>query len=73
MVTVKNMQIEVDEDVAQQVQNLTTIKLSGRDLYFFTDWLLRVGVGTVNGVLQKHPELTLGDLVMMQFRDRDLY
>ena len=67
------MQIEIDEDVAQQVQSLTTIKLGNRDYYYFTDWLLKVGVATVKGTLQKHPELTLGDLVMMQYRDFDYH
>lgn len=67
------MKIEIDEDVAQQVQSLTTINLSNRDYYFFADWLLRIGVATVKGALKKHPELALGDLVMMQFRNSDLH
>lgn len=67
------MQIEIDDDVAQQVQSLTTIKLRERDYYYFTDWLLRVGVGTVKSALEKHPELTLGDLVMLQYRNNDLH
>lgn len=67
------MQIEIDEKVAQQVQSLTTIKLKGRDYDFFADWLLAVGVGTVKAALQAHPELTLGDLVMMQYRNRDYH
>jgi len=62
------MQIEIDEDVAQQVQSLTIIKLVGEDYYYFTDWLLRVGVATVKGTLQKHPELTLGDLHRLRSR-----
>lgn len=67
------MKIEIDEDVAQQVQSLTTINLREGDYYFFADWLLRIGVATVKGALKKHPELTLGDLVMMQFRNHDLH
>lgn len=67
------MQIEIDDDVAQQVQSLTTINLREGDYYFFADWLLRIGVATVKSVLEKHPELTLGDLVMMQFRNRDVH
>jgi hypothetical protein len=68
-----NMKIEIDDDVAQQVQSLTSIKLCEKDYYYFTDWLLRVGVGTVKSALQKHPELTLGDLVMLQYRNHDLH
>jgi len=67
------MKIEIDDDVAQQVQSLTSIKLSNRDYYYFTDWLLRVGVGTVKSALEQHPELTLGDLVMLQYRKNDLH
>ena len=67
------MQIEIDEDVAQQVQSLTRIKLKGQDYDFFADWLLAIGVCTVKAALKAHPELTLGDLVMMQFRNRDYH
>ena len=67
------MQIEIGDDVAQQVQSLTSIKLKGRDYDFFADWLVMVGLATVKGALKKYPELTLGDLVMMQFRNRDYH
>lgn len=62
------MQIEIDEDVAHQVQSLTSIRLSAQDYPYFADWLLRVGVATVKSALEEHPELTLGDLVMLQYR-----
>lgn len=61
------MQIEIGEDVAQQIQSLTRLKLKGCDYNYFADWLLVVGVATVKTALEKHPELTLGDLVMMQY------
>lgn len=64
------MQIEIGEDIAQQVQSLTHIKLKGRDYDFFADWLLAIGVNTVKAALKQNPELTLGDLVMLQFRNR---
>lgn len=67
------MQIEIDEDVAEHVQSLTNLKLKEQDYYFFADWLIRVGIETVRGALAKNPELTLGDLVMMQFRKDDIY
>lgn len=62
------MQIEIDDDIVEQVQSLTTIKLGNNDYYYFTDWLIRVGVATVKSALKEHPDLTLGDLVMMQYR-----
>lgn len=67
------MQVEIDKDVEEHVQSLTSIKLNEEDYYFFVDWLVRIGVETVRGALNKHPELTLGDLVMMQFRNEDLH
>lgn len=62
------MKIEIDDDVAQQIQSLTKLKLNGHDYDYFADWLLVVGVATVKTTLEQHPELTLGDLVMMQYR-----
>ena len=62
------MEIEISEDVLQQVQSLTCIKLKGCDYNYFADWLLQVGVATVKSALDQHPELSLGDLVMMQYR-----
>lgn len=67
------MQIEIDDSVAQQVQSLTTIKLGNQDYYYFADWLIRVGVATVKSALEQHPELTLGDLVMSQYRNHDYH
>lgn len=67
------MQIEIDEDVVRQVQSLTAIKLKGQDYDYFADWLLSIGVATVKSALQQHPELTLGDLVMLQYRNHDFH
>ena len=67
------MQIEICDGVARQVQSLTHIKLKGRDYDYFADWLLAVGVSTIKAALKAHPELTLGDLVMMQYRDSDYH
>lgn len=67
------MKIEIDDDVAQQVQSLTSIELCDRDYYYFMDWLLRVGVETVKSALHENPELTLGDLVMLQYRKQNIH
>lgn len=67
------MQIEIDESVVEQVQSLTTLRLRGRDYDFFADWLIKVGVSTVKAALREHPELTLGDLAMMQYRHHDCH
>lgn len=67
------MQVEIGDEIVQQVQSLTPIRLKGRDYEYFADWLLKVGVATVRSALEEHPELTLGDLVMMQYRDRDYH
>ncbi len=62
------MEIQIDTDVQQIIQSLTSVRLQERDFRFFVDWLVPVGVAAVKVVLEKHPELSLGDLVMMQFR-----
>lgn len=62
------MEIQIDNDVQRQIQSLTNIRLQEQDYYFFIDWLLPVGVATVKAALKAHPELLLGDLVMMRFR-----
>ena len=38
--------------MSRKVQSLTSIKLSNRDYNYFTDWLLRVGVGTVKSAME---------------------
>jgi hypothetical protein len=67
------MQLEIGEDVAAQVQSLTDLRLKHSDYNYFADWLLMVGVATVKSALETHPELTLGDLVMMQYRTSDYH
>ena len=62
------MQIELDEDFCRKVQSLTSIELSQRDFQYFADWLVLVGIHTVKAALEQHPGLTLGELVMLQYR-----
>jgi hypothetical protein len=63
------MEVQIKADVQEQIQKLTRIQLQQRDYSFFVDWLVVIGIGTVKLALERHPELTLGDLVMMQFRE----
>jgi hypothetical protein len=63
------MEVQIKADVQEQIQKLTRIQLQQRDYSFFVDWLVVVGIGTVKLALERHPELTLGDLIMMQFRE----
>lgn len=67
------MKLEIGEDVAAQVQSLTDLRLKDRDYNYFADWLLMVGIAAVKSALEAHPELTLGDLVMMQYRNNDYH
>lgn len=62
------MKIEIDEQALRKIQSLTTVTLSARDYEYFADWLILVGVGWVNHALRAHPDLSLGDLVMMQYK-----
>lgn len=62
------MHIEIEEQLCKHIQSLTAVSLNARDYEYFVDWLVLVGVGTVKAALREHPELSLGDLVMMQYR-----
>lgn len=63
------MNIEIDEELQFQIQALSPVGLRNeRDYGFFLEWLAMVGIGTIRDVLAAHPEITLGDLAMMQFR-----
>lgn len=59
----------MEKNVCEQIQSLTSIRLARRDYEFFADWLIRVGMSTVKTALDRNPDLTLGDLVMLQFRE----
>lgn len=64
------MKIEIDTELQYQIQALSPVGLRNeRDYGFFLEWLALVGISTVRTVLKAHPELTLGDLAMMQFRN----
>lgn len=63
------MEIQMDKNVCEQIQSLTSIRLGRQEYEFFADWLILVGVSTVRLALDRHPDLTLGDLVMLQFRE----
>lgn len=64
------MNIEIDTELQYQIQALSPVGLRNEQDYgFFLEWLVKVGIGTVRAALKAHPELTLGDLAMMQFRN----
>lgn len=64
------MKIEIDTELQYQIQALSPVGLrNAQDYGFFLEWLAKVGIGTVRAALKAHPELTLGDLTMMQFRN----
>lgn len=63
------MNIEIDTELQHQIQALSPVGLrNAQDYGFFLEWLAMVGIGTIRAALAAHPELTLGDLAMMQFR-----
>lgn len=63
------MEIELEKGLHEQMQAMSPVSLqNSRDCGFFAEWLLQVGMATVRLALKNHPELTLGDLVMMQWR-----
>jgi hypothetical protein len=63
------MQISINEEVAQQVQSFTSIKLRNQDFDFLAEWLLKVGIETIKRGLEMYPEITLGDLLKERFHN----
>lgn len=64
------MNIEIDTELQYQIQALSPVGLrNAQDYGFFLEWLTLVGIGSIRAELKAHPELTLGDLAMMQFRN----
>lgn len=67
------MQVEISDEFTRELKTLTTLNPKGRDIDFIADWFVRIGMGTVKVALQKHPELTFGDLMTMSYRNRDYH
>lgn len=62
------MQIEIEDHLCKQVQSLTTLHLGEQEYAYFVEFLAEVGFSTVKAALQKYPDLTFGDLVMLRYR-----
>lgn len=63
------MKVDLDSDICERVQSLTSVKLNQPDYKMFADWLVAVGVQTVKAALKQNKHIQLGDLVMMQFQE----
>jgi hypothetical protein len=70
LATVVQMQVEIDDRIIERVQELVPVRLTEADHDFYADWLAGLGLGLVNASLQKHPELTFGDLLMVSLRNQ---
>ncbi len=67
------MQVEIGDEFAQELRTMTTLTPKGRELDYLADWFVRIGMGTVKVALQKHSELTFGDLMTMSFHNHDYH
>lgn len=63
--------IQLDRDTEKALRDVFPVYMSTRDMEFAVDWILRVGVKTIQTALEKNPELTLGDLISRFFRIYD--
>lgn len=63
------MQIEIDKHLCDKVQTLTTLHLKEPEYAYFVEFLAEVGFATVKAALNKYPDITFGDLVMLRYRD----
>lgn len=67
------MQVEISDEFVSELQTMTTLNPSGRDLDYLADWFVRIGMGTAKAALEKHPELSFGDLMTMSYRNHDCH
>lgn len=63
----ERMVIPIHQDVEKHIRGLVPVELNERDMMWFADWLLQLGLGTVKAAMEKHPELTLSDLIQLSF------
>jgi hypothetical protein len=63
----ENILINLEFDTESQIRGLVSTNLSDEDIEWFADWLLRIDIGKGNVALEKHPDLTLGDLMGLRY------
>jgi hypothetical protein len=49
----------------QKITDLIPLQLTDNDLNWIVDWILAVGIGTINAALKSNPKLTLHDLFIL--------
>lgn len=64
------MQVEIDDKIITRLHELVSVRLTDEDIGFFTDCLAGIGIAMVNASLQKYPDLTFGELLMMFFKNQ---
>ncbi len=64
----ENLAITLQPDTEARIRGLVSFDLASADVEWFADWLLMVGLQTVDAALRKNPELTVGALVRMTFQ-----
>ena len=69
MATVVSMRVEIDDRIMGRIQELVPVRLTAVDKDFFADWLVKIGLGTIESALEKHPEMTFRDLFMITLRN----
>ncbi len=62
------LEITLHADTEARIRELVAFDLSPNDMGWFADWLLMVGLQTIDAALRQHPELTVGDLIKTSFR-----
>jgi hypothetical protein len=60
-----NRTAHIHQDRVLKIQELIPVEFSDGDLNWIVDWLLAIGLGTVNSALAQNPKLTLHDLFIL--------
>jgi hypothetical protein len=64
----ESLVITLQSDTETRIRRLVSFDLSPTDVEWFADWLMMVGLSTVDAAQRQRPELTLGDLIRVSFR-----
>ena len=65
--------IQICTETEKKIREFIPYIHTEEDMAFVIDWFLIMGIGMVRCSLEKHPNMTVGDLMSMTMRDTSEY
>lgn len=62
--------VQLRYETEQKIREFIPFIRSDEDMIWFTDWFLTMGLAMVKLSLEKHPQLSIGDLINMTMIDK---